>query len=50
MALLGARAGRTLFVDDLFTNVRGARQAGLRAETATDSRSIGKVLKRYALA
>lgn len=50
MALLGARAGRTLFVDDLFTNVRGARQAGLQAETATDSRSIGKVLKRYALA
>ena len=47
--LLGARAGRTLFIDDLFTNVRGARQAGLQAETATDSRSIGKVLKRYAL-
>lgn len=50
VALLGARAGRTLFIDDLFTNVRGARQAGLQAETATDSRSIGKVLKRYALA
>jgi len=49
MALLGARAGRTLFIDDLFTNVRGARQAGLHAETATDSRSIGKVLKRYGL-
>jgi len=48
--LLGARAGRTLFIDDLFTNVRGARQAGLQAETATDSRSIGKVLKRYGLA
>lgn len=47
--LLGARAGRTLFIDDLFTNVRGARQAGLQAETAADSRSIGKVLKRYAL-
>lgn len=47
--LLGARAGRTLFIDDLFTNVRGARQAGLLAETAADSRSIGKVLKRYAL-
>ncbi len=50
LALLGARAGRTLFIDDLFTNVRGARQAGLHAETATDSRSIGKVLKRYGLA
>jgi putative hydrolase of the HAD superfamily len=47
--LLGARAARTLFIDDLFTNVRGARQAGLQAETAADSRSIGKVLKRYAL-
>lgn len=47
--LLGARAGRTLFIDDLFTNVRGARQAGLQAETAAESRSIGKVLKRYAL-
>lgn len=47
--LLGARPGRTLFIDDLFTNVRGARQAGLQAETAADSRSIGKVLKRYAL-
>lgn len=47
--LLGARAGRVLFIDDLFTNVRGARQAGLQAETAADSRSIGKVLKRYGL-
>ncbi len=50
MARLGARPGRTLFIDDLFVNVRGARQAGLHAETATDSRSIGKVLKRYGLA
>ncbi len=50
MTLLGARAERTLFIDDLFVNVRGARQAGLHAETATDSRSIGKVLKRYGLA
>jgi len=29
--------------------VRGARQAGLQAETATDSRAFGKVIKRYAL-
>lgn len=50
MALLGARAERTLFIDDLFVNVRGARQAGLQAETASDSRSIGKVVKRYGLA
>jgi putative hydrolase of the HAD superfamily len=49
MTLLGARAGRTLFIDDLFVNVRGARQAGLHAETAADSRSVGKVLKRYGL-
>lgn len=49
LALLGARAERTLFIDDLFVNVRGARQAGLQAETASDSRSLGKVLKRYAL-
>ncbi|WP_313345809.1 HAD-IA family hydrolase [Stenotrophomonas sp.] len=47
---LGARPGHTLFVDDLFVNVRGARQAGLHAETARDSRSVGKVLRRYALA
>jgi FMN phosphatase YigB (HAD superfamily) len=47
---LGARPGNTLFVDDLFVNVRGARQAGLLAETANDSRSIGKVLRRYRLA
>jgi len=49
VALLSARAERTLFIDDLFTNVRGARQAGLQAETATDSRAFGKVIKRYAL-
>lgn len=46
---LGARPARTLFIDDLFVNVRGARAAGLHAETATDSRSLGKVLKRYSL-
>lgn len=49
VALLGAPAERTLFIDDLFVNVRGARLAGLPAETATDSRGFGKVLKRYAL-
>ncbi len=42
--------GRTLFVDDLFANVRGARAAGLQAETAKDARSLRKVLKRYRLA
>lgn len=49
MTRLGTRPERTMFIDDLFVNVRGARQAGLHAETATDSRSIGKVLKRYGL-
>jgi putative hydrolase of the HAD superfamily len=48
-ALLGLRPERTLFVDDLFTNVRGARVAGLQAETAADSRTFGKVMKRYGL-
>ena len=45
--LLGWDAASTLFVDDLFTNVQGARDAGLHAETVTDARSLGKALKRY---
>ncbi|HEV7269500.1 HAD-IA family hydrolase [Pseudoxanthomonas sp.] len=45
--LLGWDASSTLFVDDLFTNVQGAREAGLHAETVTDGRSLGKALKRY---
>ncbi|MBD8636219.1 HAD-IA family hydrolase [Stenotrophomonas sp. CFBP 13725] len=40
---------RTLFIDDLFRNVRGARLAGLHAETADDGRSLGRVFKRYGL-
>lgn len=46
--LLGWEAGSTLFVDDKFANVQGARQAGLHAETMADARSLGKTLKRYA--
>lgn len=46
---LDARPTRTLFVDDLFVNVRGARQAGLQADTASDSRSFGKLMHRYGL-
>ncbi|WP_295572498.1 HAD-IA family hydrolase [uncultured Stenotrophomonas sp.] len=46
---LGAAPARTLFVDDLFANVRGARAAGLHAETVRDGRGLGKVLKRYAI-
>lgn len=45
--LLGWDAASTLFLDDLFTNVQGARDAGLHAETVTDARSLGKALKRY---
>lgn len=45
--LLGWDAASTLFVDDLFANVQGAREAGLHAETVTDARSLGKALKRY---
>ncbi|WP_294993463.1 HAD-IA family hydrolase [uncultured Stenotrophomonas sp.] len=44
---LGVAPAHTLFVDDLFTNVRGARLAGLHAETVHDGRGLGKVLKRY---
>ena len=46
---LGVAPARTLFVDDLFANVRGARAAGLHAETVRDGRGLGKVLKRYAV-
>jgi putative hydrolase of the HAD superfamily len=47
---LGARAPATLFVDDLFVNVQGARRAGLHADTVRDARSMRRVLKRYGLA
>lgn len=46
---LGVAPVHTLFVDDLFANVRGARAAGLHAETVRDGRGLGKVLKRYAV-
>jgi len=46
---LDARPTRTLFVDDLFVNVRGARLAGLHADTANDSRSFGKLVHRFGI-
>lgn len=46
---LGARAATTLFVDDLFVNVQGARRAGLHADTVRDPRSMRRVLARYGL-
>lgn len=50
LAQLGATAARTLFVDDLFVNVRGARAAGLHADTVRDGRALRRVLKRYGVA
>lgn len=49
LARCGTEAGHALFVDDLFVNVRGARAAGLHAETARDARTLRKVFKRYRL-
>lgn len=49
LARLDARAAATLFVDDLFVNVRGARAAGLHAETAAGAASLRRVFKRYRL-
>ncbi|WP_115049887.1 HAD-IA family hydrolase [Xanthomonas arboricola] len=49
LARLDATASRTLFVDDLFVNVRGARAAGLHADTVRDARGLRRVLKRYGL-
>lgn len=49
LAQLGWNASETLFVDDVFANVQGARSVGLHAETVTDGRSLGKVLRRYSL-
>ncbi|MDG2526839.1 HAD-IA family hydrolase [Stenotrophomonas sp. HITSZ_GD] len=50
LAALDAQARRTLFVDDLFVNVRGARAAGLWAETSRDPRGFRRVLSRHGLA
>lgn len=47
---LGWDASRTLFVDDVFANVQGARSAGLHAETVTDASSLRQVFRRYRLA
>lgn len=47
--MLGWEAAGTLFVDDSFANVRSARGVGLHAETVTGARSLGRVLRRYAL-
>ena len=49
VAQLGADPARTLFIDNLFTNVRGARAAGLMADTAHHTQSLRRVLRRYHL-
>ncbi|QHG89170.1 HAD-IA family hydrolase [Xanthomonas sp. NCPPB 1638] len=49
LAALDATAADTLFLDDLFVNVRGARAAGLHADTVRDARAVRRVLKRYGL-
>lgn len=49
LARIDADASTTLFIDDLFRNVRAARHAGLQADTAHDPRSVGRVLGRYGL-
>lgn len=49
LAQLDARPAQTLFIDNLFTNVRGARSAGLMADTAHHAQSLRRVLKRHHL-
>jgi len=49
LAHFDVRAQETLFVDDLFVNVQGARAAGLHADTVVDARSMRTVLRRYGL-
>lgn len=46
---LGWEAAHTLFVDDVFANVQGARVAGLHADTVTDGKSLRRVLRRFSL-
>lgn len=48
-ARLGCEPSRTLFIDHLFRNVRGARNAGLQADTAFHAQSLQRVLRRYRL-
>jgi len=45
-AALGCAPERSLFVDHLFRNVQGAREAGLQADTAFHAQSLRRLLKR----
>lgn len=49
LAHFGVEARHVLFLDDLFANVRGARAAGLQADTVHDARSLRRVLRRHGL-
>ncbi|MFT4247545.1 MAG: hypothetical protein QM581_05830 [Pseudomonas sp.] len=49
LARLGASAATTLFIDNLFVNVRGARAAGLHADTVSGAASMRRVLRRFGL-
>lgn len=40
-------AQQTLFMDDLFINVQGARSIGMHADTVKDARGLRRVLKRH---
>lgn len=46
---LGWEPSRTLFVDDVFANVQGARAAGLHADTVSSGRTLRKVLRRFSV-
>lgn len=46
---LGWQANDTLFIDDRFANVQSARSMGLHADTASDARTLRRVLKRFGL-
>lgn len=48
-AALGCAPGQSLFVDHLFRNVQGAREAGLHADTAFHAQSLRRLLKRHHL-
>lgn len=47
--VLGCAPERSLFVDHLFRNVQGAREAGLPADTAFHAQSLRRLLKRHHL-
>ena len=49
LAHLRSAPAQTLFIDNLFRNVRGARAAGLMADTAHHAQSLRRVLKRHHL-